>query len=571
MEDCWGSESDDSSLPEPLRRELERFGIHVSVPGDAQVVRHPQGRVIHIGQTTLLVEKADTHLEISLTGLRSRYLDLAVQVAPHELVLPELLRVLSDDDPNVRATALDALGRAAAKSAVAPIKTLLGREQDPAVVHRALVALARIASAEALETVLDTLLQAVDFDQYRDVLLAVPESIEVDRLVGERAQREGGRARSLLVQELARLRKDRTSSGRAVDGDVGLRDFLVQAALTSADEEGRRGAAEALRWQRGDPGMGKFIETLQGGEPARRAAAAVALGLLQEARATEALKAALADSAVEVRVAAAASLCELRAEDRAAAWNVLAAVVLGDEAEPLRRRAGAALQMDREAKQTIIESLYVDFEAERYDEVEHAVTRFLAVPFEDELEDALLLFLRGLTREKQGSLSSALTDMNRLSELVPLAPFEAARARVLAALGRPDEAFRAQQRATGLDPSDVELHVSLGWYAYLVDDLDASLESSRRALELDPASATAAFNAALVHLARAEESEARRAYDAAVVVAASLDPGRRRSQLDAARRDLEHLRSQRRELAPLIEEIDNTLATAEPAAPGTAP
>jgi hypothetical protein len=90
------------------------------------------------------------------------------------------------------------------------------------------------------------------------------------------------------------------------------------------------------------------------------------------------------------------------------------------------------------------------------------------------------------------------------------------------------------------------------------------------ALELDPTSATAAFNAALVHLARAEESEAWRAYTEAVTVAASLDPDHRRSQLDAARRHLNQLRSQRRELTPLIQEIDNTLATAESAASGTA-
>jgi HEAT repeat protein len=561
IESSWDRESDDESLPEPLRRHLERFGIYV----EASFVQrawgrrrrpHVQGRVIHIGQTKLLVEKVDTHLEIYLTGLRSRYLELAVKVAPPELILPELLRVLDDDDPDVRATALDALGRAAAKSAVGPIKSLLGREQDPFLGSKALVALARIASPEALETVLDTLAQARDLNEYRDVLQAVPESVDIDRLVGERAQRKDGRAQSLLIQELARLRKIRARSGRAIDGDLGLRGFLVQAALTSVDKESRRGAAEALRWGRGDPGTDKFIETLQAGEPARRAAAAAALGALQEARATEALTGVLADGAAEVRVAAAASLCELRADDQTAATNVLVATVLGDEPEPLRQRAGATLQMQPETKQAIVTSVIADFDVGRYDEVEHAVTRFLTV----QLEDEILIFVRGLAREKQGDLSGALADMNRANTMFHFAPFEAGRARVLGALGRHTEAFTAQQRATSLDPSDVQLQVDLGWYAYLADELDASLKASLRARELDSARADAAFNAALVHLAREEESEARRAYAAAFAVAASLEPDHRRSQLDAARRNLEQLRSRRRKLAPLIEEIDSALA-----------
>ena len=82
------------------------------------------------------------------------------------------------------------------------------------------------------------------------------------------------------------------------------------------------------------------------------------------------------------------------------------------------------------------------------------------------------------------------------------------------------------------------------------------MRAGRRALELDPTNAAAAFNIALVHLASKDEQSARAAYASAIFVAEALSPNERDAALQAARSDLGDLRKTHHSLASTIAELE---------------
>ena len=102
------------------------------------------------------------------------------------------------------------------------------------------------------------------------------------------------------------------------------------------------------------------------------------------------------------------------------------------------------------------------------------------------------------------------------------------------ALDRPADALEHYRRAVEQNPDDADSHFGVGWWAFVADDLESSIEVSRRGLALRPTAPMAAFNLGSALLARGETGEAELSYRRAVALARRFGADAARELLDGA-------------------------------------
>ena len=108
-------------------------------------------------------------------------------------------------------------------------------------------------------------------------------------------------------------------------------------------------------------------------------------------------------------------------------------------------------------------------------------------------------------------------------------------------LGLPHDALRHCRLAAERGPARGVAHFHAGWFAFLTGDLRASVESTRRSLELEPTRAMAEFNLGLALLALGETAPAETAYERGRALAVRQPRADARRDLEGAIADFVHL------------------------------
>lgn len=106
-------------------------------------------------------------------------------------------------------------------------------------------------------------------------------------------------------------------------------------------------------------------------------------------------------------------------------------------------------------------------------------------------------------------------------------------------LGLNDDALRLFRAAADAGPDQPTSHVKVGWLTFLNGDLNASIESTRRALELEPTMANAEFNLGLALLAQRDGAGADAAYRRGLALTKRDEPADALERLDDVIRDLD--------------------------------
>lgn len=128
-------------------------------------------------------------------------------------------------------------------------------------------------------------------------------------------------------------------------------------------------------------------------------------------------------------------------------------------------------------------------------------------------------------------------------------------------LGEPAKALRHARRAAELHDEDFEAHFLAGWYSYVIGDLDASINATRRALELQPLHPTAHCNLGLALLVKGEPESAWMEYKRGVAIARRYPPDEARALIEDTLSDLHELTDLSQHSRQALERIRALLET----------
>jgi HEAT repeat protein len=280
----------------------------------------------------------------------------ALPPLPDRAAAERVAALLGDADPEVRATAAEALGRALP---AAEVRDLLSRvlREDPARRPGAALALGRIPGGAC-----DLLLPLLD-DPSAETRRAAAEGISRCPQADARARVAAALGRETDPAAVRALAAALAATGGAeavaplarlaLEGDAGARFAAVRAlgrtgaaealpvlleVLAGADGPGVEAAALAALGELGDPRAADAVaRRLEGGDRDLRRVAAVALRRMAPAGAAERLVRALGDADWRVRLAAARTLERVEAPEAADALREVRA----HDPDPLVRRAAA--------------------------------------------------------------------------------------------------------------------------------------------------------------------------------------------------------------------------------------
>jgi HEAT repeat protein len=557
----WPGDLEEGAVPDALRDALHDAGLSDKF----RATRADRGWTLELESSArdeaVVIQEHDDWLIAyrAKTGVRLlRALEFIVSPGS---VLPELLDLLQHDDAEIRLGVLELLRGSRDVAVIDAIRTLLAHETSGRVIRTAGTTLAASGSPPALELLVDLVARSrLDYQ----VFGGVEQPERLDALLAERARGEQGPALTSLVGALALVRERQVDVARGLpEAHDEQRGLLIDVSLGEPDGNARRLAAEALRWSAGDPGIGELSAELQSEDPERRARSAAALGRIQDDAAAPPLDAALAaEPAAQARLAIAIALLELRADGRLrTAIHALVDLVVSDEDGERRRRANDALRQSKApgAERALFNHLASLLDDGSDDALERAVARHLELFGTVEADAAMSHWLRGSSRERRGLFTLALEDYDAALEQYDSAALQASRAEVLAGLGRHADAVAAARSAVEKEATEPEYHANLGWYEYLAGELEGSIASSRKALELDPTIVNAAFNVGLAQLADAAVEEARASYAVGAEIVRGLPREKRLPVVEGARGDLRELREREPGLAGVVEEVEAEL------------
>ena len=268
--------------------------------------------------------------------------------------VPDLTRLIKDGNLDVRATAVDALGNVGGKVAVeALIDVLLGLS-DP-VAKRAATALGHLGAPEALGALAEVMYEAALAEPAAKALADIGKSLGPDELNRALKSRDAttrlGAANALrhspherCIGTLIALLEDRdprVRAGAAQALGVAARQEAVAplaAALGDKDKTVADQVAGALA-AIGTASSPTLIGKLRSGDGRSRRRAARVLALLEDRRAEDPLKYAMADAQPEVRVEAALGLGILKSSSSVD----LLTEALRDSSKEVRAAAARAL------------------------------------------------------------------------------------------------------------------------------------------------------------------------------------------------------------------------------------
>jgi len=168
---------------------------------------------------------------------------------------------------------------------------------------------------------------------------------------------------------------------------------------------------------------------------------------------------------------------------------------------------------------------------------------------------------RGRARGLQGKHQEAVED---LTKAIVLEPNEATaycmRSRPLYNLKQYDQAIADLKKCIALKPYSQLLIIAygnLGWYCFVKGDLEAAIEASDKALELDPSQAWISYNLGLALLAKGNYSEAASQY--AIAIATT----QQKEEIEVAVDDLRTYLLPYSSLKPQVEEMIQVLEQAK--------
>jgi HEAT repeat protein/Tfp pilus assembly protein PilF len=291
------------------------------------------------------------------------------------------------------------------------------------------------------------------------------------------------------------------------------RAALVDACLNDQDEEVRTAAATAIRGYQGDEGIYDLISHLAQGEPALRARAADALGLIGDELAVTPLADALSDGPPRLQISAAHALRLLEPPHADRIIGPLITVAATDPDAEIRSLAAKELDQVPGGTERLIAPVYDALNAGRYLD---ALSR-LGDNAPLIVDSAELRCLRAWTLRELQRLPEALDDIDAvLRELGDFAAALSLRADLLFSLDRGDEGLTAIKEAAKRRPDDAELQAELGRWSYVSGCLDESIQASRHAIELKPDSVEARLNLGLALLANGDDALAEQTYQQAI-------------------------------------------------------
>jgi HEAT repeat protein len=232
-----------------------------------------------------------------------------------ERTVQPLLDILQDagEDPELRASAAEALSATGDRRAISAFLEVLGREDVRFHTEYALRELRKLQTAQREAS-----------GNMADQLAGMVKGLEPgrslhDRILGAlRAFRDPDTLDFLLPQLSSDDASHRTSIA-AVLGDIGEPALApLLAALDSEDERVREGAADALGFMADRRAIPRLAHALlQDKQASVRRAAASSLGFIDDDRVMEPLAQGLRDSDVQVRQSCASSLFSLAMHGRA--------------------------------------------------------------------------------------------------------------------------------------------------------------------------------------------------------------------------------------------------------------
>jgi HEAT repeat protein len=415
--------------------------------------------------------------------------------------------MLDDQNLRVREVAAEMLGRRGDSRAAGPLARSLEREGRGAVAPAVVSALGSLKSEVAMRALLEALFRPwSQLDEHgraenllpgnallsftkeqsawswhadsewsnivHQALVEQDAGLRVQSIVLERLQTSDGRIRALAIEELARWMRSEASSGldHARDEATGRDELLLKVALEDPEGAVREAAAKTLKWSFSETLIDRLITTLAEGPANQRAAAAAALGEIGGDANPDALRRALDDADIQVRMKAAASLRRLRADAaNERVIEVLMSVARSDNDLGLRSQAARLLLEvpgGFEAFSAPIDRAAAD--SNYMQVVRLADDWLLVVP-----GDFVPTMMRGFALVELGRLDDAYRDLVIARLASPQwATARAKLAEVLQLLGRTDEALAEAREAVRLEPEN-------STWAAILENINNSLESSR--------------------------------------------------------------------------------------------
>jgi len=330
--------------------------------------------------------------------------------------------------------------------------------------------------------------------------------------------------RLAAVRTLGRLRPDAPELVRAIQDDVeDVRSAAVAALGERATGLLHDGLLEAVG--AGDPGA------------ARRLAAAVP-----------------SDRSIEIGVELARGLAELGPPLAATALVAMEVLLSGATDDALTGVSEAVLALVREPGGLEVWREYCERTGDTPEGHRIGVRTLVAVARTDDAD--LLATLAGAAAPawpedpnppwftawaefRRGRIDAARSGFRFLESYPDIDNLQLAEA--FHQLGEHEEALRLARLAVARNERSFAGHGSVGWFAYLVGELEESVEATRRAIELRPLEPAAHANLGVALLRKGDPEQAWMAYRHLVAIARRLEPEAAVRALEAALVDVDEL------------------------------
>jgi tetratricopeptide (TPR) repeat protein len=281
------------------------------------------------------------------------------------------------------------------------------------------------------------------------------------------------------------------------------------------------------------------------------------LGRLGSGAIQDSLANALAEDAVEVRVAAAEALVRMEARDLYGhIRQAIVEVTRDDQPGDVRQRAGGVLS----AIPGGVEPLYQPIQAELERGGWERALELIEVTLGILPDNTNMFWWRAHALKALGRLDQAAESFQRAFELEHRASvIPQALAQTFLGLDDPQRAVEAARRGVEIDPGDADAQAILAWSSYKAGAIPEAVEAANKAVDLDPVHGDAVWIVLLGHLRQADAGAARTAFHHAQRVRRLLSPGLDTSFMTTFAGELESIQIADADISRLLEEIDHTL------------
>lgn len=547
-----------SELSEAVKTEIERLGV--SSRGLVVVGNETDGTSLIwlLSPSSWSSYRPRYQLRVSPGRLELYDCNVAVRAfnalaeIPGEASLTALQRAVEHDDPRVRRIAIEALAKRGDQGLAARLLAHLRSATSVDFIDAALAALGVLRDREALSLMNDLLaLTDGEWSDVHPVWGPCPHSPGWGDVIHRTLVRLN--ADSDIQQTLDRA----LASEYPVPKAAALKEFSRWFAEVDLGPERDATWRTPERLQRLlDLALRDSTPSVP---PSVRTAAAGALGELKSEVVQGSLVDALADNAVEMRVAAGGALIRLEAQElygRVA--ETMLQVAKASHAQDLRRRAGKVLSAIPDG----VEPFYQPIQEALGRGGWERVLELIEATLEIIPEDANLFWWRGHALRSLGRLDRAADSYQRAFELEEQASvIPQALAQTFLELGDFSRAMEAARRGVEIAPGDTDAQAVLAWSSYKAGAIPEAVEAASKAVDLDPVHGDAIWVVLLGHIRQANVEESHSAFQHALRVRQLLSPDLDTSFVTSFLKELEAINTDNAEISQLVEEIKDALGS----------